>query len=232
MENLPGGIQMEVPDGCFPLTTDSMVLAYFASAAGRRQILDLGSGCAALGLLLLSRNPQCHVTGVEMDSIAHEAAVQNISRNNLSSSLESVCADLRRVPELFSPGQFDCCISNPPYFSGGPAAGLTAARREDCCTLHDLMRCAAWAVKFGGDFYLVHRPERLGEIISQGAAFHMEAKRLCLLRHTQGGAVSLVLLQLRKGAKPGLKIEELALHHGDGTVTDDFRRIYHITEDT
>lgn len=229
MEYLPGGIQMEVPGGCFPLTTDSMLLAHFAGSLGSKRILDLGSGCGTLGLLLCARNPGCSVTGIELDGAAHAAALQNIRRNGLQTRLESICTDLRRVPGLFAPGQFACCISNPPYFIGGPAAKLTAARREDCCSLAELIQTAGWATKYGGDFLLVHRPERLAEAIALAAPQRLEAKRLCLVHHREGGPVSLVLLQFRKGGKPGLRTEELTLYHRDGSETAAFREVYNIS---
>lgn len=229
MEYLPNGMTLEIPDGCFPLSTDSMVLAWFAAIRGQKQVLDLGSGCGTLGLLLCAQNDALHVTGMELDSCAHEAARENICRNQLDARMESICGDLRKIPERITPGSFDCALSNPPYFSGGPAASLTEARREDCCTLRELITGAAWALKYGGDFYLVHRPERLGEILGIAAEKKLEAKRLGLVRHKAGGPVALVLLQLRKGGKPGLRWEEIILHHADGTETDLYKEIYHIT---
>ena len=231
MEYLPHGLQLEIPPGCFPLTTDSMVLADFAAAAGEKSYLDLGSGCGQLGLLLCAGNERCRVTGIELDQNAHRAALQNIRQNRLDPRMESICADLGRVPGLFAPGSFDCCISNPPYFSGGPASQFASARREDCCTLAELMASAAWALKYGGDFFLVHRPERLGEIIAQGAPHKLEAKALTLVRHREDGPIALVLVKLRKGAKPGLAIRELSLHHPDGSPTKEYQEIYHIRED-
>ena len=228
MEYLPSGIRLEVPEGCFPLTTDSMALADFSAIRGDKSVLDLGSGCGTLGLLLCARNERCRISGVELDEKAHAAALENIRRNRLDARMESICADMRRVPELFTSGSFDCCISNPPYFSGGFAAQLTAARREDRCTLADLMRCAAWALKYGGDFFLVHRPERLAELIVLGSQVNLEAKRLCLVRHQADSPVNLVLLQLRKGGKPGLNWEEIVLHDLSGAPTEQYRRIYHL----
>ena len=231
MEYLPHGLQLDIPKGCFPLTTDSMVLAHFAGSIGARTLLDLGSGCGTLGLLLCARSRYCRVTGVELDEAAHHAAGENIRRNALDQRMESICADLRRVPGLFAPGCFDCCISNPPYFSGGPAARLTLARREEECTLADVLHAAAWAVKFGGDVFLVHRPERMGQVIALGAANKLETKELTLVRHREGGPIALVVFRLRKGAKPGLTIRELSLHHKDGTPTKEYQEIYHIQED-
>ena len=229
MEYLHNGFTLDLPEGAFPLSTDSMVLSYFAQLPHNAQVLDLGSGCGTLGLMLCAKDSGCHITGVEISPVSHAAAVENIRRNAVDGRMKSICADLRHVPSLFSPGSFSCCVSNPPYFSGGPASlALTAARREDSCSLADLFSAAGWALKYGGDFFLVHRPERLGEIITQAAQVHMEAKRLCLLRHRTDGPVNLILLQFRKGGKPGLKWEEIALHHSDGTQTDAYRQIYHI----
>ena len=90
------------------------------------------------------------------------------------------------------------------------------------------MKSAAWALKYGGDFFLVHRPERLAELCAAGARHQLEAKRLLLLRHQEDKPVALILLQLRKGAKPGLVWEEQSLFHRDGTPTDHYRNLYHL----
>ena len=229
MEVLPNGFTLSLPEGCFPLSTDSMVLADFAHLPKRARVLDLGAGCGTLGLLLCASDPNCTVTGIEIDETAHKAALDNISRNQLEGRMESVCGDLRTVPSQVSPGSFTTCISNPPYFSGGPASKtLPTARREDQCSLEALFAAASWALKFGGDFYLVHRPERLGELIALGSQAGLSCKRLGLLRHRQDGPITLVLLQLRKGGKPGLILEETALFDSLGQPTEDYRRIYHI----
>ena len=229
MELLHNGYTLDLSRGGFPLSTDSVVLAGFVRLSRNAKVLDLGSGCGTLGLLLCAEDPTCHVTGFELDEAAHGAALGNIRRNDLECRLESICADLRTIPDTVAPGSFTACVSNPPYFSGGPAsAAHTAARREDCCTLEDLLRSAAWALKYGGDFFLVHRPERLAEIFTKSAAVQLEPKRLCLVRHRADGPVSLVLVQCRKGAKPGLLWEDLYLHESDGTPSMAYRKLYHL----
>lgn len=231
MEYLPNGIELDIPVGCFPLCTDSILLAHFAGRLGSKSVLDLGAGCGTIGLMLCAVNPQCHVTGLELDEAAHVGAQENIRRNCMEQRMESICGDVRRVPALFAPGSFACCISNPPYFGGGPASHALLARREDACSLAELMVSAAWALKYGGDFYLVHRPERLGEIIALGSRNQLETKRLALVRHRDGSPVSLILLQLRKGGKPGLTMEDWILHDRSGTPTALYHEIYHIREE-
>lgn len=230
METLHNGFTLNTPEGTFPLSTDSMLLSGFVRLPKNAEVLDLGSGCGTLGLLLCAADPGCRVTGIEIDERSHTAALDNIARNGLAGRLNSICTDLRHINDEFSPGTFHACVSNPPYFSGGPAAKNTAARREDCCEPGELFRSAAWALRYGGDFFLVHRPERLAQLCVCAAENGLEPKRLALVRHRPGSPVSLILLACRKGAKPGLIWDELLLHNADGSPTDLYRNLYHLQE--
>ena len=227
MEYLPNGFTLNIPAGAFPLSTDSMALAHFTKLPRSSRVLDLGSGCGTLGLLLCAGDENCHVTGIELDETAHAAALDNICRNVLAGRMESICADLRSI--ALPTGSFQICISNPPYFTGGPASRENPlARREDHCSPAELFSAAAKALKYGGDFYLVHKPERLAELIACGANENMEAKRLLLVRHRLGGEITLILLQFRKGGKPGLIIEEEALFNNENKPTDFYKAVYHM----
>ncbi len=225
MEILQNRFSLQVGDGCFPLSTDSMVLSDFVRLKSGARVLDLGSGCGTLGLLLCAGNEGCTVTGVEIEEKAHLAALENIRANGLEHRLHSICGDLREC----TPGIFDCCVSNPPYYTGGPASTLNpTARRDDNCTAAELFQAAARQLRFGGDFYLVHKPEKLAHLCACGAENALEAKRLRLIRHRENGPVTLILLQFRKGAKPGLVLEEEFLHHAGGEPSDYYKKIYHL----
>lgn len=229
METLQNGFILDFPEYVFPLSTDSILLADFVRLGNHASILDLGSGCGTLGALLCAKDAKCHVTGVELDETAHAAALDNIHRNSLRPRMHSICADLRTVNTLFTPGSFSCCVSNPPYFSGGPASAATPlARREDCCTPAELFTAAAWALKYGGDFFLVHKPERLGQLCGCAIAAGLEPKRLRLIRHRMNGPVSLILLACRKGGKPGLVWEEATLFDAQNQPTPYYKELYHI----
>lgn len=228
MEYLQNDFTLEIPQGCFPLSTDSILLADFVRLPPSSRVLDLGSGCGTLGLLLCAKDANCMVTGVEQDEIAHAAALDNIHRNKIDHRMNSICADLRQFHPQWA-GQFTVIVSNPPYFTGGEASLSTPlARREDCCNPAELFTTAAKALKFGGDFYLVHKPERLAQLCGCAASVGLEPKRLRLIRHKEGGPVSLILLSCRKGGKPGLVWEERILHHADGAPTDYYKELYHI----
>ena len=231
MEQLPNGYTLELADGCFPLSTDSMLLAHFTRLPRNAQVLDLGSGCGTLGLLLCAKDETCTVTGLEISETAHDAALSNISRNGLSFRVKSICADLRDLGSEFT-GTFHCCVSNPPYFSGGPANLATpVARRDDFCAPADLFHAASKALRYGGDFFLVHKPEKLAQLIACGSAVSLEAKNLTLIRHRDGGPITLILLQFRKGGKSGLRIHEQSLFDASGKPTAYYRDVYHLQGD-
>jgi tRNA1(Val) A37 N6-methylase TrmN6 len=228
MEQLQNGYTLELCPGAFPLSTDSVALAGFVKLPPKAAVLDLGSGCGTLGLMLCAADSGCTVTGIELDENAHFTALENSRRNGLSSRLFSICSDIANIPKIIAPGSFRCCVSNPPYFVAGPASQThQTARREDTCPLDTLLSSAAWALKYGGDFYLVHRPERLAQLCGYAEQNDLEPKRLCLLRHKEKGPVSLVLLACRKGAKPGLLWEEICLHDANGHPTEIYKTIYH-----
>ena len=228
MEYLPNGFTLQLCEGAFPLSTDSMVLSHFTRLPGKARVLDLGSGCGTLGLLLCAKDDGCTVTGVDIDENAHRTALQNAEANALTSRLSSICADLKDCHSFLTPGSFQCCVSNPPYFSASQESANSPARHQLLCSLDALFRAAAWALRYGGDFFLVHKPERLAELCACGTAHKLEPKRLQLLRHRPGDPISLVLLQCRKGGKPGLIIEEECLQDADGNPSEYYRRLYHI----
>lgn len=229
MEQLHNGFTLTICEGAFPLSTDSIALSDFARLGKNASVLDLGSGCGTLGLLLCAKDPSCRVTGIEIDRKAHMMALENAARNGICDRLTSICGSVADLPSIVRAGSYSCCISNPPYFSAGPASKQTpTARREDLCSLDDLMAAAGWALKYGGDLFVVYRPERMAELFTAASACTLEPKRVMLLRHKADGPITLILVQCRKGAKPGLILEEAALFAADGSPTDYYCNLYHL----
>lgn len=229
METLHNGYTLELSEGAFPLSTDSIALADFAKLPKNAKVLDLGAGCGTLGLMLCAKDPHCTVTGIELDPAAHQMSLHNARQNQLEDRLTSICASITDLPSRIKPSSYTCCISNPPYFSAGPQSKTAAyARRDDHCNMDALMTAAAWALQYGGDFFLVHRPERLAELCACAAAHRLEPKRLCLLRHRTDGPVTLILIQCRKGGKPGLLWEEASLYDNLGQPTVYYNSLYHL----
>ena len=229
METLFNGYTLDIAPGTFPLSTDSTVLADFVRLPRQARVLDLCAGCGTVGLFLCARDGGCVVTGIELEETAHTMALKNSRDNGLEDRLHSICGDIRAIDALVSMDGFDICVSNPPYFTAGLLSRATPlARHEHSCTLDDLMRAAAFGLRYGGDFYLVHKPERLSEIFCTACKYKLEPKRLRLIRHRENGPVALVLVQCRKGGKPGLTWEEAALYDPDGQCTQYYKALYHL----
>ena len=228
----PGG-PLYAQDPAAPLGTDSVLLADFVRTGGARRGIDLGCGGGILGLLLLCRSEKLHMTGLELRPDAAALGRENLERNGLSRRGEILTGDIREHRSLFAPGSFDLAVANPPYFpagSGGrsPDPARAAAREEESCTLPQLCEAAGWLLHTGGRFCLVHRPERLSELFVCMSGAGLEPKRLREVCPRPGSAPSLVLVEARRGGKPGLVIEPpLLLRDENGEESGEVRRIYH-----
>ena len=103
-----------------------------------------------------------------------------------------------------------------------------AARGETQCSMEEICAASAFLCRTGGSVNFVHKPERLSELFCCMTAHGIEPKRLRLVCHREGAVPNLVLIEGRRGGKPGLKIEPtLILRRPDGSETDEVRRIYH-----
>ena len=226
----PGGPRFAQSEH-FPLGTDSVLLADFVPLAGARRGVDLGCGGGILALLLLTRAERLHMTGLEILPAAAATAAENMRENALAERSEILCGDIRAVRELFPAGSFDLAVANPPFFPLGsgalsPDPERAAARGEISCTLAELCGAAAFLLRTGGRFCLVHRPERLSEVFVEMSARGIEPKRLRLVCARSGAAPSLVLVEGRRGGARGLAIEPpLLLEDEHGAPGEELRRI-------
>ena len=229
-EYLWNGFVLRQPEGWFRLGTDSVACAWFSRFGRCDRIADLGCGSGALALMLLASNPALQITGIELDAVAAAAARENAADN--PAAFRVIEGDLRQIEALLPPGSMDGVIANPPYFSVGSGQTATgpraAARSEETCSLPQLIHAAAWLLRCGGRFCLVHRPERLADLIWHLRSAGLEPKRICFARHHPDASVNLVLLEARKGGKPGLCYEpDLIFYDSDGAETPAYRSMYH-----
>lgn len=227
----PGGYAFLFDDALFPPSTDTFLLGWFTRTRRGDRVCDLGSGTGLLGLLLLARREDLTVTGIEIREAACDLARRTAAFNGLENRLLPVCADLRQ-PGILPGASFDLVVANPPYFSTesgavSPDPVRGSARSETSCTLEDVCAAAERLLRFGGRFSLVFRPERIAELFEVLRRHRLEPKRLRFVQHTAASAPSLLLLECRKGGRPGLSAEPpLLLKDADGRDTEEYDRIY------
>ncbi len=209
-----------------------MLLADFAAASGARRILDLGCGGGVLTVLLALRAPQARVEGVDVSPEAVALCRRNLAENGLAERCAVLEGDLRAHRELFEAGAYDLVVSNPPYFAAGsgyaaPDEKRAAARDERSCRLEDVVAAARYLTRWGGRFALVHRPERLSEALCALTAAELEPKRLRMVQPRPDASPNLVLIEGRRGGKPGLEIlPPLLLEDVSGADSAEVKRIY------
>ena len=228
----PGGPRFLQEADSFRLSTDSVLLADFAANVRAKTVFDLGCGAGVLTVLLRVSHPEARIGGIEIQPEAAALCRKNLAENGFDASA-ILTGDLREHRRLLTAGAFDLVVSNPPYFAAdsgytAPEAGRAAARDERFCTLDDLCTAAAYLTRWGGAFCLVHRPERLSEIFCALSTHGLEPKRLRTVQHRSGSAPNLVLIEARRGGKPGLRLEApLLLTDAAGGDSEEAKKIYH-----
>ena len=228
----PGGYRFVYADGLFPPGTVTFLLSSLPRLRPGLRVCDLGCGTGLLGLLLLQRQPEILVTGLEVQPQSAELACRAAAENQLGDRFTCRQGDLRQVSAIFPAGSFDLVVCNPPYYpkgSGKAASGsaIQTARGEYSCTLEDVCQAAAYLLRWGGSFCLVHKPERLTDLLWSMRANHLELKRLRAVCKNPCSAPSLFLAEGRRGGKPGLTIlPPLLLQNPDGSPGKELDKIY------
>lgn len=213
----------------FPPGTDSFCLAYFARPSRGDTVCDLGSGIGLLGTLLLARQESLFIENVEISTPAAALARKTFAENGWADRAAFREGDLRDVSVLPKAGSVDYVISNPPYFpasSGESAKGEARqiAREETSCTLDDICAAAQRVLRYGGRFTLVHRAERLADVLCAMRSHGIEPKRLRFLAKSPGAAPSLLFVEGKRGGKSGLVIEPPLVPNGEEWDAVYFRK--------
>lgn len=228
----PGGYRFVYDDALFPPGTDTFVLSSFPRLKPGLRVCDLCSGTGLLGLLLLQRQPQLTVTGVELLPQAAALGARTAAANSLEERLTVRVGNIRQIRELLPPAAFDLVVCNPPYY---PASSgrlpesevLRAARTELDCTLEEVCAAAAYLLPWGGRFCLVHKPERLADLCCALRGAGLELKRLRPVCPKAGDAPSLLLAEGRRGGRPGVEtLPPLVLRGPDGGPTAELDAVY------
>ena len=213
----------------FCFGTDAILLSAFASEKRFSCAVDLCCGTGILPLLLASCNCAEEVFGVEILPHCADLAERSIALNGIGDRVKILCEDLRKT--TLPSGKFDLVTANPPYFLPGTGKKsketVETSRREENCTFFDVAACASRLLKFGGRFCVVHKPERLSEVLSVCASLRLEPKVLRLIYPRIDRAPELFLLECKKGAACGLKVDSpFVLYESDGSETARFQEIH------
>ena len=217
---------------CFGM--DAVLLADFATGKKGGKVMDLGTGTGIIPILMEARDKAAHFTGLEIQNESADMALRSVIYNNLSEKIDIVCGDIKEVGSIFERESYDAVVSNPPYISGShglenPSEPKNIARHEILLTLEDVIKAAAYLLKVGGAFAMVHKPFRLAEIIRLLSAYRLEPKRMCMVHPHENKEPNMVLIEAVKGGNPMIKIEPtLIVYNKDGSYTDELLKRYNM----
>lgn len=209
--------------------TDAMLLASFANPKRNDVACDFGSGCGIIPFLWL-RDGKCkEITAIEIQENACDQMTRSLEMNN-TNKITVFNRDLKELDD-FKTGSFDLVTMNPPYKieNGGiknDDAFATIARHETFCNMNDIAKSASRLLRFGGKFCICHRPERVFDAMYAMRQNGIEPKTLRFVSKKGDTQPWLVLIEGKRGAKSGLKVEKnLVAYNDDGTLTEEMLKI-------
>ncbi len=231
LEYLGSGISAVV-SAAHGFGTDALLLAYFAAPKMKEKVCDFGTGCGIIPLLWCRRERTEKITAIEIQPDACEQVKTSIIKNSLQEKLEIVNADIRHLKGVLPMNTWDLVTMNPPYKAEN--TGIKSqnetdliARHEVLCNPEEAAAAAAGLLKFGGRFCLCHRPERLCDVFSAMRMAGIEPKRMRTAAQTSDKAPWLILVEGKKGGKPGMIIEpQLVIKKDNGEYSDEMRMVY------
>lgn len=196
----------------FNFSLDSVLLPNFVTLnKNTAKILDIGCGNAPIPLIL-STKTSAKIIGVEIQKDVYELALKTVKMNDLEKQIEIINDDINNIYTYFETESFDTVVCNPPYFKVATTPNLntieykTIARHEIKLNLEQIINIAKKVLKNNGNIAMVHRPERLSDIITIMRKNNIEPKRIRFVYPKETKEANILLIEGVKNGRPGLKI--------------------------
>lgn len=214
----------------FNFSLDSVLLPNFISLNKNiKNVMDIGCGNAPIPLIL-STKTNAKIIGIELQKEVCEMAKESININNLDKQIEIVNADINKIYKDYEVGSFDLITCNPPYFKYTDTSNVnlndykTLARHEIKLNIEQIMTISKYLLNNNGVIGIVHRPERLSDIVQAMRNNNIEPKRIQFVYPHENSEANIVLIEGRKNGRPGVKIlPPLISHDPNGKYTDEIK---------
>ena len=222
----------------FLFSLDSVLLANFVTLKlTDKKIIDLCSGNGPVPMLMSFRT-KARIFGVEIQKYIYDMGVDSIKENGLAKQIEFINADVKKLDKMYEAPSFDVVTCNPPYFKYQEDSlvnlneGKKIARHEVLIDLEEIISKSSYLLKNNGTLALVHRPERLIEIINLMQKYKIEPKKMQLVYPKAGKDANMLLIEGVKNGKTGLKVlKPLIVHDDEGNYVPEIKKMFGSDED-
>ena len=217
----------------FNFSLDSVLLPNFVTINKKtKKILDIGSGNAPIPLIL-STLTDAQIMAVEIQKDVYELGKESIKINKLENRIDFINTDINELYKEIDTETFDVITCNPPYFKVNESSNLndseykTIARHEIKLDLEKLFKIAKKLLKNKGNIAIVHRPERLSDIVSEMKKNNIEPKRIQFVYPSINSEANILLIEGTKNGNPGVKIlPPLISHKQNGEYTEQVKQFF------
>lgn len=215
---------------CFGM--DAVLLSGFVRGLDGKQVLDLCSGNGIIPILLYAKTKAAKITGLEILDENVDMAKRSIALNNIGDRVDMIKGDVVCASDIFGKDKIDIITCNPPYMAVGkgitcPADARNIARHEILCTLSDVIRESAKMLKCGGKIFMVHRPSRLVDIMTEMTSHGIEPKRIQFVHPFKDKKPNMVLVEGVKGGGRELIVEApIIVFEEEGVYTREISEVY------
>ena len=215
----------------YNFTSDSVLLANLVKAKKGDYVLDIGSGSGIIGILIAAKTNAKKIFGMELQTELFNLSVKSVKLNDLDGRVEFINAPVQNANKYFSCGSFDIVVCNPPYYKSKEEMKncekcLSVCRHEESLSLEEVCKAASFNVKYGGDFYLIYKIQRLEEVMLSLAANGFSVKELTFVRPKGNKPYDVVIVKSKKGGKKGLTIKDITVYEEDGKYTEEAKKLY------
>lgn len=232
IDDLQNGYYLIQKTNAFRFGVDAVLLADFADVKRKETVLEMGTGTGIIPILLFAKKEPKRIVAIEIQEEMAEMAERSMKLNNLQEIIEVKCMDLKEAASFLGKAQYDCVVTNPPYMKkqsgmNNPLETKAVARFEIQCKLEDVVNTARDLIRPGGKLFMVHRADRLVDIIYTMRCSGMEPKRIRFVHSSVGKRPHLVLIEGVRGGNPELRfMDPLYIYNEKGQYTDEIEFIY------
>lgn len=216
---------------CFGI--DAVLLSDYAKNIKKdAKVLDLGTGTGIISILLCGKTKLSKIIGVEVQQEVADMAKRSCKLNNLEDKFEIINENIINLDKIYERNSFNVIVTNPPYKKENTGIlneeeKKLISRHEILAKLEDFIKISNKLLKDKGEFYIVHRPERLVDIMAYMRQYRIEPKEIRFVCSHNNEPPKLVLIKGVKNAKTFLKFKEnLNIYDKDGKYTEEILKIY------